>query len=110
MRRLLLIPLLFILVGCSNVTDKHDFKEALDALEASIQIEDWKVIEEHAKAIKSQYEHSKWKLQLLGDEDEYESLQESINHLVHAANTKDKSDLGKEITTIKTYLEQIYSL
>lgn len=110
MKRLLLVFSMLLLTGCSEWTDEKDFKASVDALEAVLSVEDWQVIEARVDAVKAQYAHSKWKLQLLGDEDEYESLQESIEHLKQAAKSKSKADCEKELTTIRTYLSQIYSL
>lgn len=110
MKRFMLIFCMLLIAGCAEITDETDFKGAVDALEAVLDSEDWQLINEKVTAIEEQYSRSKWKLQLLGDEDEYESLQESVNHLKTAAKSKDKSECEKELTTIRTYLDQIYSL
>ena len=111
MKKLLLLFVCSIwLVGCAEATDKKDFNEAVDSMEAILDKEDWPQIQKHAEAISDIYNNSKWKLQLLGDEDEYESLQEAVNDLKLAARQEDKSECEKELTTIRTYLKQIYSL
>lgn len=110
MKKLTLIFCILFMAGCSEVTDEKDFKATLNTLESVLSSEDWYAIEELSNAIKEQYDRSKWKLQLLGDEDEYESLQEAVNHLKQAAKSKSKTDCEKELATIRTYLEQIYSL
>lgn len=42
-----------------------------------------------AGKLKGDYQSNKWKIQLLGDEDEYETLNESINKLIIAIEEKD---------------------
>lgn len=110
MKRILFVLCLVLLVGCSEITDENDFKASIAALEEILTSEDWEEIEKHTEAIKQQYERSEWKLQLIGDEGEYEGLQEAVNHLQQAAKSKSKFNCEKELTTIRTYLKQIYSL
>lgn len=108
--KLLLVVAMLFLTGCAEATDENNFKHALESLETALLTEDWSLIEEQVEAIENQYIQSKWKLQLLGDEDEYESLLESVNQLKRATKLKDKADCEKELTSIETYLQQIYSL
>lgn len=110
MKRILFVLCLVLLVGCSEITGEDDFKASIAALEEILNSEDWEAIERHTEAIEQQYDRSEWKLQLIGDEDEYEGLQESVNHLQQAAKSKSKIDCEKELTTIRTYLDLIYSL
>ena len=108
--RIIVLVACLLLSGCAGVTGENDFNKALTRLEQLLVLEDWQQIKEQAGKIDTLYEKAKWKLQLLGDEDEYESLQESIAHLQTAARIQEKADCEKELTTIKTYIKQIYNL
>lgn len=105
-----LVVVLFLLAGCSEMTGEAQFKLLIEETQQLIKTENWVEIEQHVQQIDTYYNAVKWKLQLLGDEDEYESLQESVNHLKQAAKLHETSDCEKELTTIETYVQQIYSL
>lgn len=107
-----LFPILitFLLVGCSNITGKETFYKSIDSLEAAAQQEDWITLEELSNELDNTYKRQEWKVQLLGDESEYENLQESIDRLKIAIEAQDSLETKLEISTIKTLLQFIYSL
>jgi hypothetical protein len=104
------IFILILLSGCSGITGKNDFAEKINAIEQALKAEDWKQLKSLGDDLDQLYHGSQWKIQLLGDEDEYESLQESINHLMVAIGEQDLTEAKLEVATIKTYMEDIYSL
>lgn len=79
-------------------------------MEHSLNQEDWEQLKSQVNELNTLYEENKWKLQLLGDEGEYEGLNESINRLFAAINTEDLTQAKVELATIRSILEEIYSL
>ncbi|WP_339228895.1 DUF4363 family protein [Oceanobacillus sp. FSL K6-2867] len=102
--------LTIILTGCENQVGGEYFFEHVDQLEHSIDKLEWDKISTQAEELKSMYKDNKWKIQLLGDEDEYESLHESINNLIAAAKEKDSTSARLELAVVKSILEDVYSL
>lgn len=51
-----------------------------------------------------------WMLQLLGDEEEYESLERRIGQLKAAIGEKDKTESKLLLSDIRSILQSIYSL
>ena len=83
--------------------------EQVEKIKASLKNPNWKEIQALTDELHSMYDKNEWKIQLLGDEDEYESLNESINHLLVAVEEKEVKDAKEELATIKTFLGDIYS-
>lgn len=104
------IFLSIMLSGCTNQLGGDTFFNHIDLLEQEIDQSEWSKIATQADKLKSIYKDNKWKLQLLGDEDEYEGLHESINNLIAAAKEKDSTSTRLELATVKSILEDIYSL
>jgi hypothetical protein len=102
--------LLFILSGCSGITGERDFSQKVEAIDQALNNPDWKQLKSLGNELEQFYYRSQWKIQLMGDEDEYESLQESINHLIVAIEEQDITEIKLELATIRTFLEDIYSL
>jgi hypothetical protein len=104
------IFLFIVLSGCSGVTGENDFSKKINSIEQALHDEDWNQLKSLGNELDQLYQGSQWKIQLMGDEDEYESLQESINHLTVAIEEKDLTEAKLEVATIKTFIEDIYSL
>ena len=100
----------FFLIGCSNITGKESFFENIEAMEIAAQEENWSSLHTLSKDFDDLYKTQEWKVQLLGDESEYETLQESIAHLTIAIEAQDSLQTKLELSTIKTLLQFIYSL
>ncbi|MBC5638687.1 DUF4363 family protein [Ornithinibacillus sp. BX22] len=101
---------LLILAGCENNVGGHAFFDQINEIENSLENPDWDRVTAQAEELKKLYKKDKWKLQLLGDEDEYESLYESINKLIVAIEEKDRTNIKLELSVIHTHIEDIYSL
>lgn len=101
--------LLILLSGCSSITGKDDFSEKINSIEQALNATDWKQLKSLSNELEQLYQGNQWKIQLMGDEDEYESLQESINQLIVAIEEQDLTETKLEMATIKTYIEDIYS-
>jgi len=101
---------LLILSGCSSITGESDFSKRVDSIEQVLNEPDWNQLKSLGNELNELYKGSKWKTQLMGDEGEYEGLQESINRLIVAIEEQDLTETKLELATIKTFLEDIYSL
>lgn len=106
------LPIIFImfLSGCSNISGEEAFSNNIKAIEHALKKPDWNQIESLGDDLKKLYNQSEWKIQLLGDEDEYEGLQESINQLIAAIEEKEIPEIKLELATVKTFLDNIYSM
>ncbi|GIO24342.1 DUF4363 family protein [Oceanobacillus sp. J11TS1] len=104
------ILLLSMLSGCSNQVGGNDFFKHIEQLEQSLDASNWNKITNQAEALEEIFVSNKWKIQLLGDEGEYEGLHESINNLIAAAKEKDSTSTRLGLATVKSILGEIYSL
>lgn len=85
------------------------FFKQINKIENKLENPDWDEINLEANELKESYLKNKWKLQLIGDEDEYEGLYKSLNKLITATEEKDLINVRMELTDIRTYIEDIYS-
>lgn len=99
-----------MLSGCNSLVGGDMFLESINSIEESITKEEWKACEDLINDLSNYYDDNRWKLQLLGDEGEYEGMLEAINRLDMAVSQKDVTESLLEIATIKAYIEGIYSL
>ena len=109
-RYLLYVWMIFLLSGCSIRTGGEAFFTQIDEIEQALEQPEWNTITQHAEELKKIYQDEKWKIQLIGDEGEYEDLNESINRVIAVAKEKDSSNIRLELATTKSILEEIYSL
>lgn len=101
---------LFILLsGCSDPNGKELFFSHMDQLEEALDEPDWNEIQLQANELKDVYETSKWKLQLLGDEGEYEGLNESIQKMIAVVKEEDRTNIRMELATARSLVADIYS-
>ncbi|MCT1903041.1 DUF4363 family protein [Oceanobacillus sojae] len=108
---IIFFTLIFIILsGCSNQVGGDHFFQQIDKLEQAIEQPEWSKITSQAEELKKMYKKDKWKIQLVGDEDEYEGLDESISNLIAAAKEEDSINTRLELATVKSIFEGIYSL
>ncbi|MEN2767417.1 DUF4363 family protein [Ornithinibacillus xuwenensis] len=107
---LLIIFLSLLFSGCGQPIGGEIFFNQINALEDSISHTDWEETKLQMDELIKIYEETLWKLQLLGDEGEYEGLHESLERLKPAVDQEDKLQALLELATIKGYLEGIYSM
>lgn len=74
-----------------------------------INKEDWANALENSTKLKAIYNRQLWKLQLLGDEQEYDRLSREIEKLKASVKQKDKKQSQVSIAIIKTLIDEIYS-
>lgn len=102
--------MLFFLSGCNEPIGGKVFFDHLHEMEQAVDEQEWNQIAKQADELKRMYKEEKWKIQLLGDEGEYESLNRSINNLIVVIKEQDSVNVRLELSMIKTLLEDIYSL
>lgn len=107
---ILLILLIILLSGCAHTFGGDPFFSKIDQLEKSLNQSEWDELKLHANQLKAIYDKHKWKLQLLGDEGEYERLNESIQKMIAVIKEKDPASVRLELATSKALLKDIYSL
>ncbi|WP_339229803.1 DUF4363 family protein [Oceanobacillus sp. FSL K6-2867] len=107
---IVLLCLLLILSACTNQVGGKEFFNHINELEKGLDQPNWEELSIQANELKKIYKKDKWKLQLIGDEGEYEDLYESINNLIATVKEKDTLSTRMEIATTKSLLEDIYSL
>jgi hypothetical protein len=107
---LILFCLLFILTACNKPIAGDQFFNKIEDIELVVKKEDWETTDAYVMEFQSYYEKNIWKLQLLGDENEYEGLHESLARLIAAINQQDATQSLIELGTIRAYLEEIYSM
>lgn len=105
---ILLVILLF--TGCSNVTGRDALFNQMDQLELALDQLDWEQIQIHATDLKDTFGKTKWKLQLIGDEGEYEGLNETIQKLLAAVKEEDSTNVRMELASTRSLISDIYSL
>ncbi len=107
---MLIFFLLVIVTGCTNRIGGDIFFNQIDELQYSLNHSEWEQLTSGTKELKSLYGGKKWILQLLGDEEEYEGLHESINQLAAAIKEKDKTQTRVSLASIRTLLQNIYTM
>lgn len=107
---ILFVFLLITIPGCSNQVGGDYLFNHIDQLEQAIDQSNWDEVLLQSEELKDIYEDSKWKIQLIGDEDEYEGLYQSINNLIAVVKEKDTTNARLQLASIKSILEDIYSL
>lgn len=106
----MMLLLIILLSGCAHTLGGDLFFNQIDQLEKSLDQSDWSELKFQANKLKDIYEKKKWKLQLLGDEGEYERLNESIQKMIAAIKEEDSINVRLELTISKTLIKDIYSL
>lgn len=107
-----LLMMVVILSGCSSSESgpgKAIFTK-INEINLSTIKGNWKKSSMQAKTLRHLYEKRKWKLQLLGDEGEYEGLDQELRKLNAAVNSKDKTQTKIELASVRSLFQNIYSL
>ncbi|WP_188456908.1 DUF4363 family protein [Virgibacillus oceani] len=103
---ILIVMISLLLVGCQG---EKEFYKKIDDINQSVEQADWEQSKRKIKALKEMYKEGKWKLQLLGDEAEYEGINVEMEKLKEAADAKDKTQIKVGLGTIRGHLHDIYS-
>src|SRR5699024_632820 len=109
-KSLLFLSLIIILSGCAQASGKEPLLNHMGHLENASANPKWQQITQQANEPQTIYKDNKCKLQLRGDEGEYEGLKESINKIIAAAKEKDTTNRRLEMATARSLILDIYSL
>jgi len=107
---LLIMIALIVMSGCSEQTGSKQLYDTISRLEQLINENDIPALKKEADSIRQAYQKNLWKLQLIGDEGEYEGLNQGISRFIAATEIEDIESAKMELASIKSYLEDIYSL
>jgi hypothetical protein len=102
---------MFILSGCSgNKNAVKDFENSLRNIEIAVmgQTVDWDTANSEVDQLFHLFNKNLWRMQLLGDENEFESLKLDIRQLQAAVKYKDIVETGSKIAAIKSNLHSIF--
>lgn len=110
MKQFLLLMTTGLLIACGNVTGQANFNERIDIIEQHLAEEDWNNLQEQGNLLKKLYDDQQWKIQLLGDEGEYEGLNIGINRFLKAIEEEAMMEAKLELATIQSLIDDIYSL
>jgi hypothetical protein len=107
--------LLFVLIFSmtTQTADAQAPKEVRDKVSniiISIRHTDWNMAYKQTVDLRGYYNKNRWKLQLMGDEQEYEGLSSDIENLKAALIAKDKAEALIFIYDIKEIFNQIFQL
>lgn len=98
-----------LLIGCSNEKIKSlPIYKKSEEITDLINHSQWEKAGNEAKAISDIYKKNKWKLQLLGEELEYNELEQEISKLQISIEEKDKLESKTNIVLIQDYIRAIY--
>lgn len=86
------------------------FYEKISQIRKFAKKGDWKRARKETTALHKLYQKRKWKLQLIGDEGEYEGLDQEMSKLSEAISAKDQSQTQVELGAIRALIKNIYSL
>lgn len=109
-RSIVYMIVLIVLTGCSAQTGEKDLMSTIEKIEQGIKEKDVLELKVQANKVKELYKKNDWKIHLIGDEGEYERLNESINRLIAAIEAEELTDAKIELATLKTIVHDIYSL
>src|SRR5690606_26176438 len=107
-KSLLLIFVHIMISDCSAQNGSAEFKGAVQRLEQLINDKDISGLKREVEVINKTYDKNEWKIQLLGDEGEYEGLHESIGRFIAAVEIEDLETAKTELGAIKAFLKDIY--
>lgn len=115
MKRLLagLLIMGLVLGGWSSVTHAKaggEFYKKINKIDQLIQKKNWEEASSETSALRKLYKKKEWKIQLIGDEREYEGIGEGLDALHAAVKVKDKVQATTELANIHALLESVYSL
>jgi hypothetical protein len=106
---ILFLTMFWILGGCSNDgINNSPIKYQIQEIKALVDGKNWSEASMAARNLKQLYEEKKWKLQLLGDETEYEGIDREIDKLSAAIEEKEPVQIKLGLAQIHTYLKSIY--
>ena len=102
--------MIMLLSACGNSIGSHAFYGVMDHIDEALEQSDWEQLDQYASQFEETYDQNKWKLQLIGDEGEYEGLYESIQKLLAGVKERDSTIVRIELASARALVFDIYSL
>lgn len=101
-----------LITGCNAIKTKEDdlLFHTIAELQYQVDEEEWEQALLHIKEFERKYEHRKWKLQLLGEIDDYKEIELETKQLIEAIKEEDKLEAKVGLSHIKHRLNIIYHL
>ncbi|HEX6922691.1 MAG TPA: DUF4363 family protein [Bacillales bacterium] len=109
-----LIIALLIIGGWSSQAEAAKggkaFYQQINKISELIDQGEWQKADKEMTALRKLYEKKLWKLQLIGDESEYEGLDDELEQLRGAIESRDKAEAKIQLSAVRTLVKHIYSL
>jgi hypothetical protein len=101
-----------MITGCDVIKSDKDqlLFNKIEELELQVEQEQWDEALFHMNEFKDSYENRKWKLQLLGNLEDYKSIELEIELFNENVQEKDGLESKKGLSHIKYRLFSIFSL
>src|SRR5690606_37240650 len=102
-----------ILGGWSKQTDipgKDPLSKKIDQIQELVYRKQWEPAAAEVRHLENLYHKSKWKLQLLGDETEYEGMERELSKLKSAVEIWDSAQAMLQLATLRSILQAIYTM
>ncbi|OIJ15268.1 hypothetical protein BKP35_05315 [Anaerobacillus arseniciselenatis] len=111
----ILIAILFLLIfnsGCDLIKTEKDrlLLQSTTELEQLIKKEDWETAMENIEKFERHYDQRKWKLQLLGELEDYKEIELQLLSLKENINNEEETEAIISIKQINHLLNIIYNL
>ncbi|GAA0593614.1 hypothetical protein GCM10009001_07230 [Virgibacillus siamensis] len=109
MKKLIPIFLAICMILITGCQSEQAFYQEIQEINDTVDQADWKQTKAGVKKLSKVYKKQKWKLQLLGDEAEYEGINVELQVLKQSVQAKDKTQVKVSLGTIRGHLLDIYS-
>lgn len=109
---ILLVTLLFTAVGLptEGIAKEKPLLRQVKEMNRLVDLEQWDQALKKAQAAEQTYKKNRWKLQFLGNEREYEGLDQEYAKLLEAIKEKEKAQVKMQLAVIQEILKDIYSM
>lgn len=108
----LLAVLLFtaIAMPAEGIAKEQPLRQQVQQINQLVDQGRWDHALNEAQVALETYKKTKWKLQLFGDEREYEGLDQEFAKLIAAIQEKEKAQTKMQLAAIRSLLKNIYSI
>lgn len=107
-----LLVAVFILGGWSSAEQAkagEALYQQINKVDRLVEKGQWEQAGKEAKTLQKIYSKKEWQIQLLGDESEYEGIDNELEKLKAAIQTKDVTESKMRLSAIAATLKAVYS-
>lgn len=110
--RYVVYALIVLVLGIPSVgiAKEKPLISKIERIEKLVEERAWEHAASEADALKHLYQKEKWKLQLLGDEGEYEQLDQELEKLSAAIANRNSTEALVILSAARVVLQNIYSM